>query len=190
MLNQPTLLSTRRALFWLASSGVATIFVLAIFIPSSLASPSAGPTLTDNGPAANGPVVSVSADITATFSADLEAASVTSTTFAVHSPFYGLVTSTLGVNTSQITLSPATPFKVGDQIQVIATTGISNTDGPLTSAEQWGFTTGRVTGRCFDTFEDSGESLTSVASGGGRWIDIDGDSDLDVIVTGQTNSGL
>ncbi|MFT7586114.1 MAG: hypothetical protein ACI9EW_002545, partial [Cellvibrionaceae bacterium] len=190
MLNQPTSLGTRRALFWLASFGVATIFALAIFIPSSLASPSAAPTLTDNGPAANDPAVSVSADITATFSADLEATSVTSTTFAVHSPFYGLVTGTLGVNTSQITLSPATPFKVGDQIQVIATTGISNTDGPLTSAEQWGFTTGRVADRCFDTFEDSGETLTSVASGGGRWIDIDGDSDLDVIVTGQTNSGL
>ena len=190
MLYQTNKSSAKRTLFWLAPILAVSIFILATFIPAGLASPSVAPTLTDMGPEANDPAVSVSADITATFGADPDPASVDHTTFAVHSSFYGLVTGTLAVNTNQITLNPADDFKVGDQVQVIATAGITNADGPLDPTHQWGFMTGQVANRCFGTFVDSGEIITGVALGGGQWIDVDGDSDLDVVVTGQAIGGL
>ncbi|MFK7802368.1 MAG: beta strand repeat-containing protein [Anaerolineae bacterium] len=190
MLNKQIASNAKRAFFWSLPLGIVTLFTLALTIPATLASPNAAPTVADFGPALNDTAVSVSANITATFTADPDPASVTYTTFAVHSPFYGLVTGTLSANTNQISLSPSADFKVGDHVQVIATAGITNTDGPLNPTKQWGFTTGRVADRCFYTFEDSGETLTNVAMGGGEWIDVDGDYDLDVVVTGQTGSGL
>ena len=101
MLNQTTTPSNKRTLLWLTPIWAVTIFILATFIPSGLASPNVAPTLTDMGPEANDPAVSVSADITATFGADPDPASVNHNTFAVHSSFYGLVTGTLSVNTNQ-----------------------------------------------------------------------------------------
>ncbi len=185
---------------------------LILFVSIGTASPTAGPTLIDKGPAPNDPAVEPSALITATFDIDPDAGTVTDQTFAVHSRFYGLITGTLSTVGNEITVDPDQEFLPGDRVQVIATSGIddggvvvapprsSETDdstrAPLEALEnpqQWGFGISRVADRCFGTFTDSGtadDALTGVYQGSARWFDADGDGDLDMALTGQTGGGL
>ena len=105
-----------------------------------------------------------------------------------------MLTDSPAVAGGNITVDPAQDFRMGDHVQVIATSGISNTTNEaFANPEQWGFTIGRTVNRCFDTFEDSGAAdaaLTSVQNGNGFWFDANGDGHLDIVVMGQTGSGL
>ncbi len=188
--------SPKKTFVILSAASVALFGFLSFifFLSPGFASPSAAPTLIGKGAAANDMAVSTTTLVTATFDTDIDAATVTSTTFAVHSRFFGLVTGTLTTAGTGISLDPAQEFLVGDRLQVIATDNIeSDTNDALDNPQQWGFNIGHVTDRCFGAFEDSGtadDALISVYQGSGHWIDADGDGDLDIALTGQTGSGL
>ncbi|MEM8857655.1 MAG: Calx-beta domain-containing protein [Chloroflexota bacterium] len=182
------------AYLWLMPLIIAILFTLITLTPTSFAGPSVAPNLDDFGPAANDTDVSVSANITATFDSAIDTGTVLPTSFAVHSEFYGLITDGLSATSTEITVNPAADFRMGDHVQVIATSNISNTTNEaIANPQQWGFVTGRTVNRCFDTFADSGtadDALTGVYAGSGRWLDTNGDGHLDIVIMGQTGSGL
>src|SRR5690606_37835892 len=111
--------------------------------------------VSEHAPVTNAVGVDVSAPITASFDAAVQASTVTTRTFTVRSSFRGLYTDTATVNGNTITLDPSRDFFAGEQVQVVGTAAISSTGGAPLASTQWGFIAGPVTNRC-GAFVDSG----------------------------------
>ena len=123
-----------------------------------------------HSPVTNAVGVAVTANITASFDATVDAATVTTRTFTVRSSFRGLYTATATVSGSGLTLDPSRDFFTGEQVQVVGTAAISSTGGAPLNPTQWGFTAGPVKPRCLAGFMDSGQPMTpSPASRTAAW---------------------
>jgi hypothetical protein len=85
--------------------------------------------ITSTNPASNALHVPVTSNVSATFNADVEASTITSSTFLVQSSFSGRYTGTLAYDAGgrTVTMEPAAPFKPGELVIVVATAGISLT---------------------------------------------------------------
>ncbi|HSH04522.1 MAG TPA: FG-GAP-like repeat-containing protein, partial [Anaerolineae bacterium] len=181
---------------------LANFFTLAIFAavqPEQLpanqgdTSTSLAPfSLTSHNPTTNAIGIPLNTAVTATFDANVAPASVTTTTFAAHTSFGGLLTGTLSVSGNTITLNPNRNFFTGELVQIIATAGISSTDGiSLTTPTQWEFITGPVgpLNRCAGGFTPVTTNLTPVRDGSVAWGDYDNDGDLDLLLAGESTAG-
>ncbi|MBP8291398.1 MAG: VCBS repeat-containing protein [Caldilineaceae bacterium] len=151
--------------------------------------------LTGHVPVTNAVGVAVTATITAGFSVELNAATVTSRTFAAHTSFGGLLTGTVSASGDTITLDPNRDFFAGERVQVIATAGISSTGGAALAPVQWGFMAGPVKERCLAGFVEQSSAQLGVTFPGVyfssvAWGDYDNDGDLDVLLTGYNGSYL
>jgi hypothetical protein len=83
--------------------------------------------LTSHSPVTHAVGVAVTANISAGFDANLNAATVTTRTFTVRSSFRGLFTDTATVSGSGLTMNPSRDFFAGEQVQVVGTASVRST---------------------------------------------------------------
>ena len=91
-----------------------------------------------HSPVTNAVGVNVTANITASFDANVEPTTVTTRTFTVRSSFRGLYTDTATVSGSGLTRNPSRDFFAGEQVQVVGTAAISSTGGAALKAHPVG----------------------------------------------------
>ena len=116
--------------------------------PAQDARPGIGLTLDAKTPASNGHTAPLNSHVVLTYSASLNAATVTSRTIAVHSMMHGLVTATQSVNGGVVTITPSKPFFVDELVQTTATTATQASVGGMRPAAStwWQFRAGAPKG--------------------------------------------
>jgi len=133
-------------------------------------------------PAQNALNVRQDTDISVSFGADIDMATINSNTFVVHASQTGLHTGTYSYNpgVKTATFTPASPFKVGERIEVTLTSGMYTISGHSIQPFNWTFTaeteggSGTFTNK---TDYGTGSDPACVVSS-----DLDGDGDIDLAV--------
>ncbi len=125
-------------------------------------------------PPRNAVTAALNTTVTAAYDLDINSATVTSVTFAVHGMQSGLVTETHGVVSGDtLIVTPSNPFHQGELVYAIATTGtLSLAGAEPVSATQWQFNAGAVTNRCVSAFVTdtvASVNLTDVYYGSVAW---------------------
>jgi uncharacterized repeat protein (TIGR01451 family) len=159
--------------------GLELILALTLYISISLAAPgNPSPSPLPNTIAAP-PTTTVSL----TYSETIDAATVTSHTFAVHAFQTGLVTITHGVQGNTIVVTPTRPFHPGELVQTTATTHTLSITGeqPL-SYTVWGFFAAVVGGEGVFVPHPISPTFGTGNSADVALGDVDGDGDLDAVV--------
>jgi len=139
--------------------------------------------LTDFSPSRNSPAA-VDSRVVLTYSADINAASVTSRTVVVHSMMQGIVTATYSTAGNVVTVTPHRPFLAGEPVNATATTHTTSiTDTHLITPTIWQFNAPPTAG--FGWLHFAPLPVGSSGSTGGwagamAWGDFDGDGDLDL----------
>ena len=141
-------------------------------------------------PGANAQSVSLTAPISAVFNADLNASTITSSTFTLRGSMSGIITGTRSYNaaTRTLLLTPSRPFKAGEVIRISATSGIQSTLGTSLQSYQWEFTAGITQNRCLSSFSDAGSLLPPLANSTAAWGDYDNDGLPDLLLSGTLPS--
>jgi uncharacterized repeat protein (TIGR01451 family) len=159
--------------------GLELILALTLYISISLAAPgNPSPSPLPNTIAAP-PTTTVSL----TYSETIDAATVTSHTFAVHAFQTGLVTITHGVRGHTIVVTPTRPFHPGELVQTTATTRTLSITGeqPL-SYTVWGFFVAVEDGEGVFVPHPISPTFGTGNSADVALGDVDGDGDLDAVV--------
>ncbi len=139
----------------------------------------------DASPAAHTVSVARDANVSATFSAALDAATVTTTTFAVRGRQSGLIAGALSVTGSTITFDPTQDFLPGEAVTVTASSGIESAAGTNLTPYSWQFSVQSASGP--GTFGGQSAIQTLVEPADLYSADLDGDGDVDVIVPSTGN---
>ncbi|MFQ5576135.1 MAG: FG-GAP-like repeat-containing protein, partial [Anaerolineae bacterium] len=172
----------KRLLFCGALAAFALVFTFVFLMPIQAAmpllQPPGNPILI---PPANTHSVPTNTTVSVIYDQPINAATVSSRTFAVYGMQTGLLTQTHGVAGSTIVFTPTLPFKPGELVQVSATTGTLSTGGlgPITPTvwQFWADVRGSN-----GSFSDSGQSLGSSDSDSVALGDLNGDGSLDAFV--------
>ena len=174
---------------------VLLLLLLGFFLmPEAAAVPPPAPLLVPGNPVtdpvSNTHIAPPTTTVSITYDEDIDAATVSTRTFAVHAMQTGLLTQTYGVDGGTISLTPIRPFKPGELVQASATTGTLNVSGqgPV-SPTVWQFWAAVAAGS--GVFTDSGQSLGISNTYGVALGDLNGDdiSMLSSRTGGPTRSG-
>ncbi len=149
-------------------------------------------TVTATNPAHQASSVPLVNTVAATFSAAVNAGTVSTATFAVQAMQSGLVTGTFGYDAPArtVTLTPTRAFHTGEVLRAVATAGIQSAEGMALTPYQWQFTAGQVNPIAPCGFVDIDAGLTSVQNSSVAWGDYDNDGRLDILLTGVNSSGM
>jgi len=148
------------------------------------------PEIMNTYPASNQTGVDVNTNINITFDIEMNAASIDSTTFVIHSGISGVCSGTYMYDavTKTATFDPDTDFEIGDEVSVILTTGIES-EGAV----------GLSKGRVFNFIVEVGrqntglfDSIDIIPLTNDPWdaccADIDGDGLTDIAVTCESGA--
>lgn len=140
------------------------------------------PTISSHSPTKHQLDISASADITITFSRDMNSSTFTNSTILLSGSISGVHTATYSYNSGNktVTINPTTDFKPGEVVTVLVSTGVVTTDNAALSKEyQFSYSvetsasTGLLTTKTdFTTGSTPNQVLTA---------DLDGDGDADVV---------
>lgn len=150
-------------------------------------------TVTAKTPAANAVGQSLGfTNVTLTLSDVLDPTTWTYTTLVIRSNYRGKLPYTGSVSNNLMFID-LPDLLAGEQIQVVATSGLKSTGGDALTPIQWGFRAGNqsLTDRCV-TYLDSGSADDAIygrSNGDAAWADYDKDNDLDLIITGGDSFG-
>ncbi len=160
---------------------LALLLALTLWLGLSGLAYAQGPVLQSTNPVSNTNTAPLTTTVSITYNQDMDASTVSTQTFAVHARQTGLLTETYSVTNGTISLTPNTPFKPGELVQVSATTATLNITGtgPL-SPTVWQFRTKVEAGS--GLFIET-QALGSSRSRGVAMGDVDGDGDLDAFVS-------
>jgi len=139
-------------------------------------------------PAQNALNVPLDATISVTFGVDINPATVNANTFVVHGSYTGKLSGTYAYNsgTKTATFTPDQPFKVGEQVNVTVTTGVTSAAGDtLVQPMVWDFTAEVLGGS--GMFSAKVDYSVASAPLSVTVADLDGDGDLDLAAS-NTNS--
>lgn len=132
-------------------------------------------------PPPNSHTAPVSASIVASFTTAIDAATVSTRTFAIHGGQQGLLTGTYEVSGGQVTMTPSTPFFPGELVQGVVTTGTRDVTGTALAAPVvWQFRTAAGIGPA--SFISRPTPLDSTWSLDVALGDLDDDGDLDIFL--------
>ncbi|HSH02408.1 MAG TPA: FG-GAP-like repeat-containing protein [Anaerolineae bacterium] len=147
--------------------------------------------VTAHEPITNGLGIPLNQNITTTFTAELNAITVSPMTFAAHTSFGGLLTSDLTIVSNTIILNPNRDLFMGERVQIIATDNLQSSLGEnLLNPTQWGFNAGVNVPRCQAGFTNINANLQDAFGGSADWADYDNDGDLDILLTGFSDEGF
>ena len=147
-------------------------------------------TLTSHSPVTNTVAAPLTSSVVLTYSADIDSATVTSRTVAVHSMMQGLITGTHSVVDNGVTVGPATNFFPGELVYAIATTHTADITGTSTiTPTVWQFNAAAGVGP--GTFPIT-HTVTTAALGAisVEAADVDGDGDLDFLSASQSDNKI
>ena len=139
---------------------------------------------TSVSPDANSHDAAVGTNVSATYSRNIDPASATAQTFAVHAMQTGQLLTPPSVAGWTVTQNPAGDFHPGELVQVTATAGLETAGPPVLTPYVWQFRAAATAGN--GDFIDSGQDLGSASSRGVGLGDLNGDGDVDAFVV---NSG-
>ncbi len=144
-------------------------------------------------PAANAHTVSVGSDISVTFSVDMAGATIDANTFVVHGSCTGRLSGVCNYNegTKTATFSPGAQFKVGEQVSVTLTTGITSAESiPLPIPYAWSFRVEALGGSSLFVLDETlhmGDYSYPRSVAAGDW---NGDGYMDMVVTLEYNVAI
>lgn len=140
-------------------------------------------TLEDFTPDANSVANSVAAQVVLTYSAEIDAATVTTATVPVYGMQHGLLAATYAVDGETVRVTPPDDFFPGELVYVIATRATQDVTGThLSQPTVWQFhTAGGSGGGEMEAGVTFGEGST-IQNASVGWADCDGDGDLDLAV--------
>ena len=139
-------------------------------------------------PLARSHTADLSTNVTITFDQDIDGATVTSQSLAVHSRLRGQLvgsTATVSTNAATVIVDPAADFFPGELVQTTVTSVIQGTSGQPATPTVWQWRAGveRGSGAFGDSQQDLGADANSYRVSLG---DLDGDGDLDAFVANDS----
>jgi hypothetical protein len=140
--------------------------------------------VTATNPLTNTLDVDVTSPISATFNSTLNTTTVSTSTFAVHGGFSGYLDGAFSFSDgdTQLDFDPTNDFKPGEVLQISASQAISSSGGDPLQPFVWNFTTATEESNAILSSHPVSPTFGAQTSHDIALGDLDGDSDLDVVV--------
>ena len=148
-------------------------------------------TITSITPTCNALNVAKNTNITITFTTDINQSTLSNSTIKINGSLSGLRSSNFNYNSSTktATISPNTPFIVGELVTVALTRGIKNANGDsLSTGYSWSFTI--KTNACSGLFYESSTTGVGNTPWGVAVADFDGDGDIDAATSNYGSNSI
>ncbi len=157
--------------------------LLGSVIASTTTAAWAVPTISSQTPLPYSNSAATQTPIVVNFNESIDISSVDAQSFVVKGAFSGLHTGEFSVDNQQVTFIPTEAFRAGEQVTVLLSADITNTQSePLAAAQTWEFAI--AVSQLAGFFVDTRQQLGNGATVSTTLVDVDNDNDLDAIMDG------